>query len=173
MRMKLLGMMMAAKRKASGKTFSEDDIARLKAKAQTDAGACELMEDAAKQLTALTDLITDRDRRAVIEIYYAALRHVIQRVREGKPGLFTEKENRPDADGAKERAYCVLESAMIRLHVGLPLHFPFEEMSEYNATMRRELIMALLLALDLLRQNGVSVEQTAQAEMIRREYTSG
>lgn len=83
MRMKLLGMMMAAKRKASGKTFSEDDIARLKAKAQTDAGACELMEDAAKQLTALTDLITDRDRRAVIEIYYAALRHVIQRVREG------------------------------------------------------------------------------------------
>ena len=45
-------------------------------------------------------------------------------------------------------------------------------MSEYNAILRRELIMALLLALDLLRQNGVSVEQTAQAEKIRREYTS-
>ena len=59
---------------------------------------------------------------------------------------------------------------MIHLHAGQPLFFPFKEMSEYNAILRRELIMALLLALDLLRQNGVSVEQTAQAEKIRREY---
>ena len=82
------------------------------------------------------------------------------------------KEIRPDDDGAKERAYCALESAMIHLHAGQPLFFPFKEMSKYNAMMRRELIMALLLALDLLRQNGVSVEQTAQVEKIRREYTS-
>lgn len=83
-----------------------------------------------------------------------------------------KKEIRPDGDGAKERAYCALESAMIRLHTGQPLFFPFKEMSEYNAMLRRELIMALLLALDLLRQNGVSVEQTAQVEKIRRDYTS-
>ena len=95
-----------------------------------------------------------------------------KRDREAKLALFTENEIRPDADGAKERAYCALESAMICLHTGQPLFFPFKEMSEYNAILRRELIMALLLALDLLRQNGVSVEQTAQAEMIRREYTS-
>lgn len=83
-----------------------------------------------------------------------------------------EEEISPDDDGAKERAYCALESAMFRLHKGQPLFFPFKEMSEYNAMLRRELIMALLLALDLLRQNGVSVEQTAQVEKIRREYTS-
>lgn len=83
-----------------------------------------------------------------------------------------DKEIRPDDDGAKERAYCALELAMIRLHKGQPLFFPFKEMSEYNAMLRRELIMALLLALDLLRQNGVSVEQTAQVEKIRRDYTS-
>lgn len=83
-----------------------------------------------------------------------------------------KKEIRPDDDGAKERAYCALELAMIRLHKGQPLFFPFKEMSEYNAMLRRELIMALLLALDLLRQNGVSVEQTAQVEKIRRDYTS-
>ena len=83
-----------------------------------------------------------------------------------------KKEIRPDGDGAKERAYCALELAMIRLHKGQPLFFPFKEMSEYNAMLRRELIMALLLALDLLRQNGVSVEQTAQVEKIRRDYTS-
>lgn len=82
--LKLLGLMMLAKRKASGKTFSEEDIANLKARAQTDAGACELLEDAAQKLTALTDHIKDKDRRAVIDIYYAALKHVIQRVREGK-----------------------------------------------------------------------------------------
>lgn len=83
-----------------------------------------------------------------------------------------KKEIRPDDDGAKERAYCALESAMIRLHTGQPLFFPFKEMGDLNAAMRRELIMALLLALDLLRQNGISVEQTAQVEKIRREYTS-
>lgn len=83
-----------------------------------------------------------------------------------------EKENHPNDDGAKERAYCALESAMICLHTGQPLFFPFKEMSEYNAMLRRELIMGLLLALDLLRQNGVSVEQTAQVEKIRRAYTS-
>lgn len=83
-----------------------------------------------------------------------------------------EKENRPNDDGAKERAYCALESAMICLHTGQPLFFPFKEMSEYNEAFRRELIMALLVALDLLRQNGVSVEQTAQVEKIRRAYTS-
>lgn len=83
-----------------------------------------------------------------------------------------KKEIRFDDDGAKERAYCALESAMISLHVGQPLFFPFKEMSDYNITLRRELIMGLLLALDLLRQNGVSVEQTAQVEKIRREYTS-
>ena len=83
-----------------------------------------------------------------------------------------KKEIRFDDDGAKERAYCALESAMISLLVGQPLFFPFKEMSEYNAILRRELIMALLLALDLLRQNGVSVEQTAQVEKIRRDYTS-
>ena len=83
-----------------------------------------------------------------------------------------DEEIRPDDDGAKERAYCALESAMIHLHAGQPLFFPFKEMSKYNAMMRREMIMALLLALDLLRQNGVSVEQTAQVEKIRREYTS-
>lgn len=83
-----------------------------------------------------------------------------------------EKENRPNDDGAKERAYCALESAMICLHTGQPLFFPFKEMSEYNAMLRRELIMGLLLALDLLRQNGVSVEQTDLVEKIRRAYTS-
>ena len=84
----------------------------------------------------------------------------------------SEKENRPDDDGAKERAYCALEAAANRLHRGQPLFFPFAEMSEYNEAFRRELIMGLLLALDLLRQNGVSVEQTAQVEKIRRAYTS-
>lgn len=83
-----------------------------------------------------------------------------------------KKENRPDDDGAIERAYCAMEAAAIRLHRRQPLFFPFEEMSEHNEAYRRELIMALLLALDLLRQNGVSVEQTAQVETIRRAYTS-
>lgn len=87
------------------------------------------------------------------------------------PVLWPEQSASND-DGAKERAYCALEAAAIRLHRGQPLFFPFAEMSEHNKTFRRELIMGLLLALDLLRQNGVSVEQTAQVEKIRRAYTS-
>ena len=83
-----------------------------------------------------------------------------------------EEEISPDDDGAMERAYCALEAAAIRLHRGQPMFFPFAEMSEHNEVFRRELIMGLLLALDLLRQNGVSVEQTAQVETIRRAYTS-
>lgn len=85
----------------------------------------------------------------------------------------SEKENRPDDDGAMERAYCAMEAAAIRLYRRQPLFFPFEEMSEHNEAFRRELIMGLLVALDLLRQNGISVEQTVQLEKIRRGIQSG
>lgn len=67
------------------------------------------------------------------------------------------------------RAYCALEKAALDLHRGQPLFFPFAEMQEWNETYRRELIMGLILALDLFRQNGVSVEQTALLEKVRSE----
>ena len=71
-----------------------------------------------------------------------------------------------------ERAYCALEHALICLHMGQPLFFPFEEMQEYNDVYRRELMCGLILALDLLRQSGVSAEETALVEKIHRAYTS-
>ena len=81
--MKLLGNLMYLKRKISGKHFSEEDIAVLKAKAQTNQDACELLEDAAQKLTALSGHLRDKDSRAVVDIYYAALKHVIKCVKQG------------------------------------------------------------------------------------------
>lgn len=82
------------------------------------------------------------------------------------------KQQKSPADGgAMARAYCALEKAAIDLHRGKPLFLPFAEMQEWNETYRRELIMGLILALDLFRQNGVSVEQTVLLEKVRRAYT--
>ena len=83
-----------------------------------------------------------------------------------------EQQKNPADSGAMARAYCALEKAAIDLYRGQPLFFPFAEMQEWNETYRRELIMGLILALDLFRQNGVSVEQTALLEKVRRAYTS-
>lgn len=144
-----------------------------------DAGAREFIHGMGERLgRALDDKIMKALAQCRVQIrtineQVKRLQHMMDAIyEEAYTESSTEKEIRPDADGAKERAYCTLESAMICLHTGQPLFFPFKEMSEYNAILRRELIMALLLALDLLRQNGVSVEQTAQVEKIRREYTS-
>ena len=71
-----------------------------------------------------------------------------------------------------ERAYCALEMAALDLDRRAPLFSPFAEMQEWNEAYRRELITGLILALDLFRLNGVSVEQTARLERIRRAYTS-
>lgn len=83
-----------------------------------------------------------------------------------------EQQKSPADGGAMARAYCALEKAALDLHRGQPPFFPFSEMQEWNETFRRELIMGLILALDLFRQNGVSVEQTALLEKVRRAYTS-
>ncbi len=78
----------------------------------------------------------------------------------------------PAGGGAMERAYCALEMAALDLDRRAPLFSSFAEMQEWNEAYRRELITGLILALDLFRQNGVSVEQTARLERIRRAYTS-
>lgn len=83
-----------------------------------------------------------------------------------------DQQKNPADGGAMARAYCALEKAALDLHRGQPLFSPFAEMQEWNETYRRELIMGLILALDLFRQNGVSVEQTALLEKVRRAYTS-
>ena len=90
-----------------------------------------------------------------------------------RPPRARMKQQKSPADGgAMARAYCALEKAALDLHRGQPLFPPFAEMQEWNETYRRELIMGLILALDLFRQNGVSVEQTALLEKVRRAYTS-
>lgn len=83
-----------------------------------------------------------------------------------------EQQKSPADSGAMARAYCALEKAALDLHRGQPLFFPFAEMQEWNETYRRELIMGLILALDLFRQNGVPVEQTVLLEKVRHAYTS-
>ena len=81
-------------------------------------------------------------------------------------------EKCPAESGAMERAYCAIEATVLRLHRGQPLFSPLAEMQDWNKLYRRELIQALIQALDLLRQNGVSAEQTVLLEKVRRAYTS-
>lgn len=131
----------------------------------SDAGAHEFVEAMGKRIGQATD---DKIRRCV-----APLEEQMRLLRRDLDAMRQKAEQKsPAGGGAMERAYCALEHALICLHTGQPLFFPFEEMQEYNDVYRRELICGLILALDLLRQSGVSAEQTALVEKIHRAYTS-
>lgn len=82
-----------------------------------------------------------------------------------------DKEKSPAGSGEYEKAYCAIETAAIRLSAGAPIFYEFKEIKEYNERFRKELVQALLLALDLFIQNGLSVERSALLEKVRCEST--
>ena len=72
-----------------------------------------------------------------------------------------------------ERAYMMLENVAIRLHKGQDLFYHLPETTECDRRCRSELIRALILALDLMERNGLSVERCPFQEVVRRSYTDG
>lgn len=70
-----------------------------------------------------------------------------------------------------EQSYAVLESAAIKIDRGIPLFYPFDEMAEYNEQYKFLLINALILAMDLMKKDGLQAEGTVMLEKIRRAYT--
>ncbi len=69
-------------------------------------------------------------------------------------------------------AFSVIETAAVRLHANTPLFSGMAELAESDEWFRKELIRALLLSADLLRQAGAEVEETPLLARVRRAYTS-
>lgn len=68
--------------------------------------------------------------------------------------------------------FTVIETAAVRLHANTPLFSGMAELAESDEWFRKELIRALLLSADLLRQAGAEVEETPLLARVRRAYTS-
>lgn len=68
--------------------------------------------------------------------------------------------------------FSVIETAAVRLHANTPLFSGMAELAESDEWFRKELIRALLLSADLLRQAGAEVEETPLLARVRRAYTS-
>lgn len=69
-------------------------------------------------------------------------------------------------------AFTVIETAAVRLHANTPLFSGMAELAESDEWFRKELIRALLLSADLLRQAGAEVEETPLLARVRCAYTS-